>query len=190
MLHSAGFARPVLSIRSIHFRRHKSIRAAIERGRSESDYGPRPGKSRSRYEDNPNGRPEHKLGGASPYRDSRQHRDRVAPYLEESHLKNIRKFPTAGRGPPTNSSYHGNLHLEYSTAASEFLYGYTAVNAAIKANRRKLYKLYLHERAMKHAGRIALLTRARAASLPIQKLDDAWLPTLDQISGGRPHNVS
>lgn len=78
--------------------------------------------------------------------------------------------------------------IPYTTAASEFLYGYSVVNAALKARRRRLYSLYLHTRALKHEGIIALRVRARNNGVRIHEVNDQWLPIMDKVSSGRPHN--
>jgi 21S rRNA (GM2251-2'-O)-methyltransferase len=63
------------------------------------------------------------------------------------------------------------------------------VNAAIRARRRKLYKLYIHERGMAHEGYARLLARAKEMNLKFQYVGDEYLPLLDKASSGRPHNV-
>ncbi|KAH8730754.1 Alpha/beta knot methyltransferase, partial [Phaeosphaeriaceae sp. PMI808] len=77
--------------------------------------------------------------------------------------------------------------LPYTTAASEFIYGYSSVVAALKANRRKLYKLYIHSRGTTRDG---LLARIRALKLfPItEEVGDEYLRAMDKASSGRPHN--
>jgi 21S rRNA (GM2251-2'-O)-methyltransferase len=77
--------------------------------------------------------------------------------------------------------------LPYTTAASEFIYGHSSVLAALKANRRKLYKLYIHSRG---ASRDNLLAKIRALKLfPItQEVGDEYLRAMDKASSGRPHN--
>jgi 21S rRNA (GM2251-2'-O)-methyltransferase len=77
--------------------------------------------------------------------------------------------------------------LPYTTAASEFIYGYSSVLAAMKANRRKLYSLYVHSRG---ASRDGLLARIRALKLfPITKeVGDEYMRAMDKASSGRPHN--
>ncbi|KAF2830730.1 alpha/beta knot [Ophiobolus disseminans] len=57
----------------------------------------------------------------------------------------------------------------------------------MKANRRKLYKLYVHSRG---ASRDGLLTRIRALKLfPIlEEVGDDHLRAMDRASSGRPHN--
>ena len=81
-------------------------------------------------------------------------------------------------------------NFPYTTAASEFLYGYQTVAAALKADRRKLYNLYVHERGRNHEGAPALLSRAKAAGVQIHHVDDRYLSVMDRASSGRPHNVS
>ncbi|KAF2649824.1 hypothetical protein K491DRAFT_609999 [Lophiostoma macrostomum CBS 122681] len=78
--------------------------------------------------------------------------------------------------------------LPYTTAASEFLYGYQTVIAALKAGRRRLYKLYVHERGQNHEGASLLLARAKIANVKIQEVDDRYLRIMDKASSGRPHN--
>lgn len=79
--------------------------------------------------------------------------------------------------------------LPYTTAASEFLYGYSTVLAALKANRRKLYKLYIHDRGLNHEGLGALVARAKVAQLSVHEVGDEYLRPMDKASSGRPHNV-
>jgi hypothetical protein len=81
------------------------------------------------------------------------------------------------------------LSIPYTTAASEFLYGYSVVLAALRARRRKLYNLYLHSRAARHEGICMLKERAKTAGVQIHDVNDEWLPIMDKLSNGRPHNV-
>lgn len=78
--------------------------------------------------------------------------------------------------------------LPYTTAASEFLYGHSSVLAAIKANRRKLYTLYIHTRGLHHDGIAAMIARATAVGLDVKEVDDKYLRAMDKASSGRPHN--
>lgn len=90
------------------------------------------------------------------------------------------------------------LSIPYTTPASEFLYGTSVVLAALKSQRRKLYKLYVHDPSGHHGGlgpqeatdrppgaRKLALT-AGIEVVPV-KSDD--LPLMDKMSDGRPHNV-
>jgi hypothetical protein len=79
--------------------------------------------------------------------------------------------------------------LPYTTAASEFLYGYSVVVAALKGGRRKLYNLYVHTRGANHEGVTTILARARSAGVKIREVGDEYSRVLDKASSGRPHNV-
>ncbi|KAF1945306.1 hypothetical protein EJ02DRAFT_419581 [Clathrospora elynae] len=81
----------------------------------------------------------------------------------------------------------GPESLPYTTAASEFIYGHSSVLAAIKANRRKFYNLYVHSRG---ASRDGLMSRIRAHKLfsITQEVGDEYMRALDKASNGRPHN--
>lgn len=77
--------------------------------------------------------------------------------------------------------------LPYSTAASEFVYGYSSVLAAIRAHRRQFYKLYVNARGL---NRDILLARAKAADLRqiTREVGDQYDRAFDKASSGRPHN--
>jgi len=80
--------------------------------------------------------------------------------------------------------------LPYTTAASEFLYGHSAVVAALKANRRQLYKLYIHRRASdKSVDSLDIERLSRSTNVRIVHVNDKWLPLLDKAAKDRPHNV-
>lgn len=77
--------------------------------------------------------------------------------------------------------------LPYTTAASEFIYGYSSVLAAIRANRRQFYKLYVNSRGL---NRDILLARAKASNLRqiTREVGDQYDRAFDKASSGRPHN--
>lgn len=81
--------------------------------------------------------------------------------------------------------------LPYTTAASEFIYGTFAVNAAVRAGRRQLYKLYIHgnDGQVDSIGARAAEKRAREADVEVVKVAGlAWRQLFDRMSEGRPHN--
>ena len=81
--------------------------------------------------------------------------------------------------------------LPFTTAASEFLYGHSAVIAALNANRRKLYKLYLHPRANKESsGTKTVEQLCQQSGVMIVHVDNRWLQAMDKVADDRPHNVS
>jgi tRNA G18 (ribose-2'-O)-methylase SpoU len=116
-------------------------------------------------------------------------RNRYEDSREKQEVSETPRFED-GRLVTTQYDPYRPENLPRTTAASEFLYGYSSVFAAIKAGRRTLYKLYIHERGLNHEGRDALFARARAAKLPMQEVGDDYLPLMDKASSGRPHNVS
>lgn len=87
--------------------------------------------------------------------------------------------------------------VPYTTAASEFLYGYNSVLAALRARRRQGYKLYIHpkifEREMGGEGTESgekpaseLVKLAKDANIPF--INEFRTALLNQMSGDRPHN--
>ncbi|EKG14476.1 tRNA/rRNA methyltransferase SpoU [Macrophomina phaseolina MS6] len=104
------------------------------------------------------------------------------------------------------------VSIPYTTAASQFIYGASAVRAALLASRRKCYKLYLHDRAIRRTTPVLKAERnasaadmseakeaeadgtldvlaAKVPGLDIKNVGDNFLQVMDKMSGGRPHNV-
>lgn len=97
--------------------------------------------------------------------------------------------------------------MPHTTAASQFIYGFSSVKAALVSNRRKLYKLYIHDRAYSRAkqgvkadtdpsvkedaGADQTLDdlATRNSNLEVKHVDDDFLRVMDKMSDGRPHNV-
>ncbi|KAJ5454535.1 uncharacterized protein N7458_005491 [Penicillium daleae] len=80
--------------------------------------------------------------------------------------------------------------IPYSSPASEFIYGTSAVEAALRCGRRKLYKLYLYQRAGEDLGpaKVALRKLALSKNIDIKLAFAGWDRLLDKMSAGRPHN--
>lgn len=89
--------------------------------------------------------------------------------------------------------------IPYTTAASEFVYGSSAVLAALRCGRRKLYKLYIHNapdkvslRLGRHSPRDPMLDTiikfGLAAGVSVKQVAGNWPKLLEKMSGGRPHN--
>ncbi|KAK6355906.1 hypothetical protein TWF718_000285 [Orbilia javanica] len=80
--------------------------------------------------------------------------------------------------------------LPFSTATSEFLYGYNICKLAMKEQRRQIYKLYVYGGLMRQAGSIEreriLKSMATDCNIPVISTMDVSL--LDAMSKGRPHN--
>ncbi|KAK7709407.1 hypothetical protein SLS64_006320 [Diaporthe eres] len=86
----------------------------------------------------------------------------------------------------------GPVSIPYATAASQFLYGTSSVEAALKAGRRKMYKLYIYKgkgRSTRAAEKDRLLgDLARNQGIRVEYLEEASLPMLNKMSDSRPHN--
>lgn len=105
----------------------------------------------------------------------------------------------------------GPVAVPYTTAASQFIYGVSAVRAALISKRRKCYKLYLHERAVRRTVSVLKAERnpsatdirqakeeetdntldnlaAKVPGLEVKKIGDGFLPIMNKMSDGRPHN--
>ncbi|CAK7267947.1 hypothetical protein SEPCBS119000_002806 [Sporothrix epigloea] len=86
------------------------------------------------------------------------------------------------------------LAISYTTAASQFLYGRSVVEAAIRSARRRLYKLYIYNGANSSStsqdqqkGRL-IEQLAMRRGIAVQQVDERWQRLLDKMSKGRPHN--
>ncbi|CAK7262773.1 hypothetical protein SEPCBS57363_000214 [Sporothrix epigloea] len=102
-----------------------------------------------------------------------------------------------GRGSrrsETASSSPVPLTIPYTTAASQFLYGRSVVEAALRSARRRLYKLYIYNGANSNSApqdqqKSRLIERlATRCGITVQQVDERWQRLLDKMSKGRPHN--
>ncbi|KAI0186394.1 hypothetical protein EV127DRAFT_346319 [Xylaria flabelliformis] len=82
------------------------------------------------------------------------------------------------------------IRVHHTTAASQFLYGRSVVEAALKDSRRQLYTLYLSDgdnrQSVWQDGMLSNL--ARQKGVKVTKLPNDSLRLLDKMSNGRPHN--
>lgn len=167
------------------FYRQKSLFAAIERGSQHSRA--RPPRTRDAFgsaqRSPPRERSSSDRGGRqeSKYERRQSGSENRTEYRDRGNTRNDAGRDSEGFRPES---------LPFTTAASEFLYGYSVVLAAITAGRRKLYNLYLHERGLHHENIKFLLSRARIHGIKIHEVGDNYLPLMDKASSGRPHNVS
>jgi 21S rRNA (GM2251-2'-O)-methyltransferase len=84
------------------------------------------------------------------------------------------------------------LSIPYTTPASEFLYGTSVVEAALRSRReprRKLYKLYVYKGENRESGdgRDAIERLAQKNNVPVVYHTESPR-LLDKMSAGRPHN--
>ena len=85
------------------------------------------------------------------------------------------------------------ISIPYTTPASEFLYGTSVVEAALKStreHRRKLYKLYIYAgENRENAEQDAVLERlAKKNKVEVAHVGGDWLRAMDKMSNSRPHN--
>lgn len=83
------------------------------------------------------------------------------------------------------------IRIHHTTAASQFLYGRSVVEAALKASRRRVYHLYLYAgRDRQNLVQDATLEKlANEKGVKVTKIvDNDGLRMMDKMSVGRPHN--
>lgn len=83
------------------------------------------------------------------------------------------------------------VRIHHTTAASQFLYGYSVVEAALKTTKRKLYNLYLYSGPDRQnvSQDTHLEKLAHANGVPVHRLRDSQgLRMMDKMSDRRPHN--
>ncbi|KAK3499769.1 uncharacterized protein B0T23DRAFT_370635 [Neurospora hispaniola] len=83
-----------------------------------------------------------------------------------------------------------SLSIPYTTAASQFLYGTSVVEAALQSARRKLYKLYIYAGANREklAKDAAIQKLAQRNKVETVFVNEEGLKMMDKMSGSRPHN--
>lgn len=86
--------------------------------------------------------------------------------------------------------YEPPMVVPYTTAASQFLYGTSTVEAAIEANRRQLYKLYIYtgNNRRNRDKDDAIAKMAERRGIQVQYMDESGLPMMNKMSGSRAHN--
>lgn len=80
--------------------------------------------------------------------------------------------------------------VPYTTPASEFIYGTSAVEAALRSGRRQLYKLYIYQGDNEELGPTRSMLRKLALfkNIKVKMAYAGWDRLFDQMSSGRPHN--
>ncbi|BCS20668.1 TrmH family RNA methyltransferase [Aspergillus puulaauensis] len=81
--------------------------------------------------------------------------------------------------------------IPYTTPASEFIYGTTAVEATLRCSQRQLYKLYLYQAAEEEElsnTKVVLRKLALSKNVKVKLAFAEWDRLLDKMSAGRPHN--
>jgi predicted rRNA methylase len=80
--------------------------------------------------------------------------------------------------------------IPYTTPASEFIYGTSAVEAALRCSRRQLYKLYIYQSVEEElsAGKVTIRKLALSKNIGVKMAFAGWDRLMDKMSAGRPHN--
>lgn len=121
-------------------------------------------------------------------------------YDRDTRPRQGRDYPRDGpgreEGKPRDDSLRKSstdrqpLSIPYTTAASQFLYGKSVVEAALRASRRKLYKLYVYGGANRQnvSRDFAVQRLAERKGVEVQIIDEEGLRLMEKMSAGRPHN--
>ncbi|KAI1501982.1 hypothetical protein F5X99DRAFT_185579 [Biscogniauxia marginata] len=82
------------------------------------------------------------------------------------------------------------IRIHHTTAASQFLYGRSVVEAALRDSRRQLYRLYIYNGEDRRSvpQDTALERLAQRREVPVMKVERHDLRMMDKMSDGRPHN--
>ncbi|KAH7026073.1 uncharacterized protein B0I36DRAFT_329822 [Microdochium trichocladiopsis] len=96
--------------------------------------------------------------------------------------------PTVSRVSPRDE---GPIRIHHTTAASQFLYGRSVVESALKHSRRQLYRFYVYsgedrQSLTQDEYLLGLAKSRKVECIPVR--DQQGLRMLDKMSGGRPHN--
>lgn len=80
--------------------------------------------------------------------------------------------------------------IPYTTPASEFIYGTSAVEAALRCSRRQLYKLYIYQGTEEElsAAKVTIRKLALSKNIAVKMAFAGWDRLMDKMSAGRPHN--
>ncbi|KAJ2971163.1 hypothetical protein NQ176_g7832 [Zarea fungicola] len=82
------------------------------------------------------------------------------------------------------------IAIKYTTAASQFLYGRSVVQAALEHSRRKIYNLYIYggENRVDTSYNAAMIRLAESQGVPVTIVPNEQQRLMDKMSLGRPHN--
>ncbi|KAK1831619.1 RNA methyltransferase [Podospora conica] len=149
-------------------------------------------------EDRPSGRDNRDPDETKPSTQSEERPASAAPFRPKS----SNPFEDSdGREP----RHDHPLSIPYTTAASQFLYGKSVVEAALRGARRKFYKLYIYRgrqeevttrqrfsgiyQETRNAQDASIFRLAKEHNIAVVNLrDDSGLRLMNKMSGDRPHN--
>lgn len=91
------------------------------------------------------------------------------------------------RLPRTKRRPEMSTIVQYTTAASQFLYGRSVVKAALEQGRRKLYNLYV-QAGESRSDNTSITRLAERRNVPVTTIPSESQRIMDKMSLGRPHN--
>lgn len=96
--------------------------------------------------------------------------------------------------PKFETSANHPVPVPYSTAASVLIPGLRPIKSALRANKRKLHKLYVAAEGITRIERQALIDKAKALDVPVSIITNKWLDrVVAQLAGpegATVHDVS
>ncbi|KAG9968726.1 hypothetical protein KCU98_g15540, partial [Aureobasidium melanogenum] len=114
--------------------------------------------------------------------------DRKNKYKEIQDPRDRRDRDSRSSPQASRDDRDAYVSIPYTTAASEFLYGFNVVIAALTARRRQMYNVYIHSRALSNSSSASNIKNlCRKAGVRFTDVDDSFLPKMDKMAQGRPH---
>lgn len=100
--------------------------------------------------------------------------------------------PNGSRLRETHGQYDSAwVSIPYTSATSEWIYGHNSVVAALRARRREIYHVYVFRGSSTAGAEVLQYAEALEKSTGrkvLHKTGNEFLPIMDKISQGRPHN--
>lgn len=115
--------------------------------------------------------------------------DRKNKYKEIQEPRDRRDRDSRSSTQSSRDDRDAYVSVPYTTAASEFLYGFNVVVAALTAGRRQMYNVYIHNRAISNLSNAKIIrSLCRKAGVNFTDVDNSFLSKMDKMAQGRPHN--
>lgn len=128
-----------------------------------------------------------------PSREAAQTTDRRRTWNDRSETNDDSASGDARISTPAPRERRGKMMpitIQYTTAASQFLYGKAVVRAALEQGRRKLYHLYIYggENRQESKDHTIISRLAVKHNIPVTIIPNEDQRLMDKMSQGRPHN--
>ncbi|KAK1593199.1 SpoU rRNA methylase [Colletotrichum navitas] len=158
--------------------------------RNDRPHDRQPGHLQDRYQDRQHDRSTRRPGSTQ-YR-MRSMRDAARREVEDGEAPRRRYDSRRSE----DEDYHAKrssdfpVSVQYTTAASQFLFGRSVVKAALKNSKRKLYRLYVYQGSNKNTTKDDdwILALAEKKNIKVTRIYEKDQKLLDKMSKGRPHN--